>query len=130
MHGLEGPEGVRRNVGVGHHHEIEITLVGLEVTNRERAVKIHADEMITENRLCFRQQLLEDRVDLWVVDQGKRRLGHGQRLNGVSGSGAKRTGAPLATIPPEESQCQVAIRAAAAASLRVIRAMPSGSTSL
>src|SRR5207247_7211509 len=91
MHGLEDPEGFRRNVGVDHHHEIEITLGGLEVTNRERAVKIHADEMITENRLCFRQQLLEDRVDLWVVDQGNRRLGHGQRLNSVSGSGAKRT---------------------------------------
>jgi hypothetical protein len=67
---------VRRNVRVGHHHEIEVALAGLEVANRERAVKVHADEVIVENTSSSRQQLLEHGVDLWVIGQGNRLLGH------------------------------------------------------
>jgi hypothetical protein len=49
MHRLEVLERLGRKVTVGDHHEIEVALVGLEVANGERAVKIHADEATVQN---------------------------------------------------------------------------------
>src|SRR4029453_13851969 len=70
MRRLEVPEGVRRNVRVRHHDEVEVALVGFEVANRERAVKIHADEVIVENTSRSQHKLLEHGVDLWIIGQG------------------------------------------------------------
>src|SRR5687767_12206540 len=49
VHCLEVPERLSRKLAAGDHHEIEIALVGLEVANGQRAVKIHTDEATTEN---------------------------------------------------------------------------------
>src|SRR5882724_9033395 len=96
MHRLEGAERVRRNLGVRHHNEIEIALVGIEVANRERAVKIHADKVITENISRSREHLLEHGVDLWVVAWGERPLGHGPNPDASNGH-AHRPGASNAS---------------------------------
>ena len=49
MHRLEVPERLGRQLTVSDHHEIEVALVGFEVANGERAVKIHTDKATAEN---------------------------------------------------------------------------------
>src|SRR5687767_13173334 len=49
VHCLEVPERLSRKLAAVDHDEIEVALVGFEVANDERAIKIHADEATTEN---------------------------------------------------------------------------------
>src|SRR3989442_7373808 len=47
--GCGTPERLGRQLTVSDHHEIEVALVGFEVANGERAVKIHTDKATAEN---------------------------------------------------------------------------------